>query len=341
MPDTSLRYLAMLGMIPRAPQKIAIKTLCEKLEGAGFSAHKRSVERDLHKLAEHFALTCDEARPAGWSWAGKSESVTFPPMSLSTALTYELLAQYLLPVLPRGMRQQMQPVFNEARHTLGMFGSAPIGQWSMKIAVIPNGQPLLAPDVADEVSDVVYDALLHDTQFEADYVSANTGDMRRWAFSPHGIVYRQGVVYLVAAILDYDKVRQFALHRMSNASRLDAPSRILPEFDLARYIHGEHAFEMPAGRDIRVELKVHRWMAGHLRECRLSTDQTITPVRGSNGELERVTATVADTDQLQWWLRSHAASVEVVKPASLRRRMIEDAIGVAALYGVGLAGAGS
>ncbi|WP_449425490.1 hypothetical protein [Rhodanobacter lindaniclasticus] len=49
-------------------------------------------------------------------------------------------------------------------------------------------------------------------------------------------------------------------------------------------------------------------------------------------EEQRLHATVANTDQLRWWLRSFGPNVEVVKPASLRRKLAEEFAEMAELY---------
>ena len=72
------------------------------------------------------------------------------------------------------------------------------------------------------------------------------------------------------------------------------------------------------------------WLARHLEERRLSEDQVIAIFRGT--ENFRVTATVTDTEQLFWWLRSLGADVEVIKPSVLRKKMIAQAALLTAMY---------
>ncbi len=319
MSDTNIRYISMLRLIPKRPRKITAREIHAKLKAEGFSVHARSIERDLHKLSQRFPLTNDEGRPAGWSWEAKDSRITFPGMDAGTALTYEFLARYLKPILPRDMCKRLEPDFSQARRVLNELETSPLGKWSKRIAVLPQGQQLLPPDVREDVSDVAYNALLTGKQFEARYLALDAKEPRQYVFSPHGLVYRQGVLYLVATLWEYSDVRQFALHRMSNANLLDEPAAAIKEFDLDRYIREDKSFDFPAGKTIGLELIVEPWLARHLGECRLAANQSIAPTRGG-GEF-RVTATVADTEQLYWWLCSFGANVEVIKPALLRRRM--------------------
>jgi predicted DNA-binding transcriptional regulator YafY len=319
MSDTTIRYLSMLSLIPGRPSKITARELHEKLQTEGFDITSRSIERDLHKLSQQFPLTNDEGRPAGWSWEAKDTRITFPRMDVGTALTYEFLARYLKPMLPRDMCKRLEPDFSHARQVLDALGASPLGKWSKRIAVLPPGLQLLPPNVREDVSDVTYNALLTGKQFEAKYLGLEAQTPKDFVFSPLGLVYRQSVLYLVATLWDYDDVRQFALHRMSNAKLLDSPAAVIKGFDLDRYIREDKSFDLPAGKIVALELIVEAWLARHLSECRLAGDQCISATRV--GGKSRVTATVADSEQLYWWLCSFGTNLEVSKPASLRRRM--------------------
>jgi predicted DNA-binding transcriptional regulator YafY len=331
MAETILRHFTMLSLIPALPGKIAARDLHSRLNAQGFDVDVRSIERDLHKLSVHFPLGSDEARPAGWFWRSRESRLSFPRMDPGTALTYELLSRYLAPLLPKTMLRQLEPEFAAARRTLDDFRGLPLGRWSRRIAVLPFGQQLLPPEVKPEVSEIVYDALLKGQRFQADYRSANVDAPRRYTFNPLGLVYREGVLYLVASLWDYGDPRQFALQRMSKPEHLDEAATAPKGFDFQRYIREEKSFEYPLGSDITLELRVEGWLARHLEESRLSSDQVISPIRGS--EDFRIMATISDTDQLFWWLRRLGTSLEVIKPAALRRKMAEQARGLAAMYG--------
>lgn len=328
--ETAARYLAMLSHIPRRPYKVTTTELAEKLATEGFAIEVRSIQRDLNKLSAHFALQGDNSRPAGWCWTEAGPRRSFPHMDLSTALTHELLALHLAPVLPRKLLAQLEPSFQEARQVLSHMAASPLGKWSRRIAVVPPWQQLLPAQIAEGVVDVVYEALLAGRRFEADYLKPDADTPKRRLFNPQGLVYQQGVLYLVASLFDYDDPRLFALHRMKNAELLEDPAKTLAGFDLSRYIANERALDIPLGRTIQLELRITKWLAGYLGERRLSHDQTISPIRGD--ARFRLHATVPETEQLHWWLRSFGPALEVMKPAALRRRMANEADVLAAMY---------
>lgn len=330
MSDTALRYLAMLSMIPKRPHKVAARDLHRRLGDEGFNVDVRSIERDLHKLSLHYPLANDASKPAGWWWSASDKSIRLPNMDATTALTYELLARYLAPIFPRSMLQALEPEFAAARSVLNKLPVAPVARWSRRIAVLPFGQQLLPPQVNAKVRDVVHDALLRGCQFVADYRSVSADKPRRYTFNPLGLVYRMGVLYLVATLNDFGDPRHFALQRMSKAEGMDTSVQAPPGFDFERYVREEKSFDYPVGDNVRLELRVESWLGHHLEESRLAEDQKVTAIRDSDEY--KVTASVANTDQLFWWLRSLGASVEVIKPAALRRRMSDQAKELAGMY---------
>ncbi len=87
---------------------------------------------------------------------------------------------------------------------------------------------------------------------------------------------------------------------------------------------------MPLEGDLHLELRVSPWLADYLDERKLSPDQTLAPIRGRDEQ--RLNATVANTDQLRWWLRSFGTAVEVLRPLALRREMAAEVVELAKAY---------
>jgi predicted DNA-binding transcriptional regulator YafY len=330
MSDTVMRYIAMLKLLPSHAGGITAGSLHAKLHNLGYGIDKRSVERDLLTLSGAFPITSDEGRPASWHWMRDAPFTALPGMDAVTALTLELVSRYLTPLLPPRVLQPLAPQLVAARQVLDEANSADLGRWTSRIVVVPQGQPLLAPKVTPEVTAVVYEALCAGKRFEVSYRSVDAERAKRYPISPLGLVVRGGVIYLVGTALDYDDPCVYALHRMSNPQSLDEPATTPSGFDLEHYVREEHTFEFPQGRDVRLELRVSAVLANHLRESRLAVDQQIAPIRGS--ERWRVRATVADTEQLVWWLLGFGAQVEVVRPIGLRKRVAQEVLAVRCIY---------
>lgn len=120
MPETSIRYLTMLRMIPRYPRTITAPQLSTALADHGFTLTIRSVQRDLEKLSAHFPLIVDEdSRPYAWSFNTSAAQSMIPALDMPAALTLELARAYLTPVLPPRALEHLEPHFREAQETLG------------------------------------------------------------------------------------------------------------------------------------------------------------------------------------------------------------------------------
>ena len=330
MNDTSLRYLQMLQQIPRYPNGITATALHRKLQDLGHEIDKRSIERDLDKLSDKFSLTKSEGRrPALWSWTREAELTHLPALNPAAALTLELAHRHLAALLPHSALVALEPLFKSARKVLDETAQLGLARWSDKVAAVPENQPLMPASISASVHETVHQALLTEKRLEISYRPAGQERPKRYPVNPLGLVSRGGGYYLVATARDYPDPRNFALHRIASATLLDDPAIKPAGFNLQRYI-AEHGFELPHGGDLNLELRVSPWLAGYLDERKLSPDQTLTPIRGR--EEQRLNATVANTDQLRWWLRSFGPNVEVVKPASLRRKLADEFAEMAELY---------
>lgn len=330
MNDTSLRYLDMLQQIPRLPNGITASDLYRKLQSLGYQIDKRSIERDLNKLSGRLPLTSSDGRPARWSWMREADQTYLPALNPAAALTMELAYRHLASLLPRSALAALEPMFKSARKVLDETSQTGLARWSDKVAAMPDNQPLLPPSILGSVHEAVHQALLTDKRIEVSYRSAEHARLKRYPVNPLGLVSRGGSYYLVATARDYPEPRIFALHRMASAVLLDEPASKPPGFNLQRYIADEHGFELPRGGDLNLELRVSPWMASYLDERKLAPDQTLKPIRGR--EEQRLNATVADTEQLRWWLRSFGTNVEVMKPAALRREVADRYAEMAELY---------
>ena len=312
------RSLSVLAHIPAAPRKITAPALCKRLAADGIEVGLRTVQRDLHQLAASFEITCDDAKPAGWGWAAGRRVLELPGMEVETALTLQLVRKFLVPLLPRAALQRLEPHMQRAGQVLSLHAQTAAARWQDKIAVISSGAPLLLPEVHPAVLEVVYDALLTERVFAADYRGLAQSAWRRHRVHPQGLIHYDGVLYLAALLDDYTDVRQLAVHRMRRTVLGDTPARRAPGFDLARYVAQEHPMQFPTGRRIALTMEVVAWLARHLEERKLAVDQTIEPAAQKNWF--RVRATVDERDQLDWWLRGLGRNVRKIQKRYVRRR---------------------
>ena len=92
-----------------------------------------------------------------------------------------------------------------------------------------------------------------------------------------------------------------------------------PGFDLKKY-DDDGRFGFGEGERIRLTFRIAKPNGLHLLESPLSEDQSVTEL---DEEFE-ITATVVDTEQLNWWLRGFGETVRGVEKQFLKRTNIGD-----------------
>ena len=325
--DTLLRQWLLLKNIPVHPRKTTASELREQLKNEGFEINKRSVERNLKELSIVWPMMVDDrSKPYGWSWHPDAKLFAIPGMSPVQALTLCLARDQLTSLLPAGMMETLNPYFNYANAILS-HGDGNISDWRKKVAIVPSNQELIPPQYDERVVVNVHSALFEEKQLEIDYIGRGV-ERKTHIIHPLGLVQRGAVIYLIATMYTYDDIRILALHRIMTATVLDAPAKGQKDFCLAQYI-ATGAFGFTKNDEtIRLVVRFSADAAEHLRETPLSRDQEIM----EEGQTIRITATVPDSSQLRWWLRSFGEQVEVLEPVSLRNEFIEMAGALKAVY---------
>lgn len=328
--STLLRHWQLLRLVPRHPAKRTAADLNRSLEKHGFRVSKRTIERDLISLSRQFAIVEDDrSKPYGWSWQKGSAVLDVPGLTTSQALTFAMVQKFLGPLLPVSLTDEIEPYFDNARKHLDTFPrSRGTGAWTEKVRVVQPAQTLQAPTISQDVLRPVYEALLHSQQIKIVYQKRGTQTPVEYTVHPLGIVQRGPVTYLVCTLFNYEDVLLLAMHRVQSALMLEDQARRPASFNLDQFIQVGR-LNFGSGKTMRLEAIFINSSAEHLHETPLSLDQKITPV-GDNRV--KVTATVADTPQISWWLLGFGEDVEVLKPRSLRDSLTATAAAMHKLY---------
>ena len=328
--DTVFRHLAMLTAIPVHPKTRTTSEIHDALrqQDPDYEVSVRSVQRSLESLSVRFPITSElRGRTNHWCWIDRHALTQIPAMSESTAFVLRLASDYLKPLMPTSALRRLEPYFRHAEEVLSGTG---LGRWVDHARIVGRGPVLKPPAISDAVQEAVTGALLAGRQVEVDYRNKAGARARRIALNPLGVVLRDGVVYLVATSWDYDDVRHYVLHRMSNPTMLEAPARRIDGFRMSAHIREERRFAYPVGSGkLRLKAVFERDAALHLMESRLGPDHRTA--EAADGRV-LVEATVADTAELRWWLLGFGSAVEVVEPASLREEFREQATELNATY---------
>lgn len=293
---------------------------------------ERSIQRDLQDLSRMFPLVVDDrAKPYGWSWVKDAKCFDLPGLTIDEALAWVMTEQHLSQMLPTSAIDHLHPYFKAAHQRLNDEPSPQLGRsWLNKVRTVLPNQPLLSPQIDPAIQRAVSEALLHEKRLEIHYRKKGARQTTVYQLHPLALVLRGSVLYLYARLFDYPNARSLALHRIENVQQLDEP--VIPPngFDLddkvAKGVWGFGPEEL-----IEVKLRFYDGKGEHLQETPLSEDQHFEENTAQVGE-SIVTATVADTPQLRWWIQGFADGVEVLSPESLRQVVSQAATKMAARY---------
>lgn len=317
MNDTLLRQWAMLNYIPRHPRKVDVGTLATKLSAAGYEISKRSVQRDLITLSQVVPLISDNAKPQGWSWKPDAAQLELPTLEPQAALTFQLVERYMQSLLPSSTLSYLQPWFKTAKAVMNQHDTS-ITSWPDKIRVLPLGIQLQAPVIDHDVQAVIYQSLSEEKRVQITYQPRASKEVKEYGISPLAIVVRDQVIYLLCTMKDYSDIRQLVLHRIQTAEIVDQAANYPANFDLDQYIESGAFGFLDSDKEIKLVADFTSEVASHLHETPISADQILQPQE--NGTV-RLTATVPDTLQIQWWLLGFGDQTQVISPAKLRNKI--------------------
>lgn len=325
---TLARQWDLLMNIPAHPNWRSTRELHERMRDLDHAVDIRTVQRDLDALSSAFMITTeDRGKARYWQWMRGAAGLEIPGMSRPTALVFQQASRYLRPLMPGSVLALLESYFQRAGEILA---HTKLADWDRKVMHIAAGPALTSPEIDPAVRDIVYEALLDGLQFEADYLRRYETEVNRYTVHPLGIVTREGIVYLVCTLWDYDNPVQLALHRIQAARPLQRPAKTPRAFNLEDYVRHEAAFSYPVSKkQIRLKARFDEGAAHHLTERRLAADQRLRPT--SDG-LYELTATVADTADLRWWLLGFGDGVEVLGPKGLREEIGEMVQNMARMY---------
>lgn len=310
------RQWQLLRLLPNKLPGITSRELVDKLERDGFVVTKRTVERDLAELSTIFGIACnDKGMPYGWYWM-KGEYADLPGMSVSDAVSLQLVEDLLRPLLPSAILESLETRFGQAKAKLAeLSADNSNAKWADKVRYVSPSMPLIPPIVDPGVLNVVHEALLTEHQIEVEYKKAS-GEQQTYRLHPLGLVQRGQITYLIATAFDYQDERLYALHRILNAHELTDSAKVSEKFAVGDYVRSG-ALEFGSSEKINVRMRVTNALADILAETPLSMDQRLVPE--SQGYV--AIAEVHDSWQLEWWLLSQGGAVEVISPPHLRNRL--------------------
>ena len=205
-----------------------------------------------------------------------------------------------------------------------------LAQWTDKVAIRTPSMPLLPPAIDGQVLNIIQSALLDDKQVKVVYSGVWAEEAKTLVLHPLGLIQRGKILYLVATAFSYSDIRLYALQRINVAEQLKENIDKPVNFSLQHYIDSGAA-EFSLSGDIAFEARIHRSVINYLFETPLSHDMQ---VKETNTDWLDLTATVKDSWQFRWWLRSQGSRVEVLAPTNLRQTIKNEVTALSNLYKV-------
>ncbi|SMN00065.1 transcriptional factor [uncultured Candidatus Thioglobus sp.] len=309
----------LLKAIP-SKGKISATQILIQLKNMGFELDKRTVQRDLNKLSEFFAIQTDGNKDvAGWSWQENANKLELPAMSPDVALSFQILQAHLVQFMPPNILKQLSPYFNNANTLLSSLDS-PLNTWQHKIATLSRIQPLITPNIDAQHLAEIYNALLLERKIIATYKPLGE-NQKDYEINPLGIVVVDKLLYLVCSLWQYSDIKQLALHRFVEVKvtedKIDKPAA----FILQEYIdNGNFLFPKKIDKNIDLVMQIDQYWANYLSENKLSSTQIIE----QNGDLFIINASIKSTQQLKWWILSMGNSALVIQPKTLRNEIAKN-----------------
>jgi predicted DNA-binding transcriptional regulator YafY len=320
------RQWELLKNLPTRGAGITAADLRQRLDDAGYSVTKRSVERDLIGLSALFGIRCnDGSKPYGWYWM-REHALELQAVDFADALSLVLVEDQLGKLLPASLFRVLKPKFEQARLKLRSGTGNRYEGWKDQVRYLPPSLPFLPPKVEARVVETVQEAIVRRRQLHVRYCGLNDSKAQDQTLHPLAFVQQGPVSYLVATAFGYADPRLYALHRMVSIKMTGETSRALKGFSLDAFIE-KGAMQFGDGALIHLKARVSTQLACYLTETPLTGDQRLL----TNGDdTHTLTATIKDSWHLGFWILSQGAEITVIQPKALRERIrgnLQNALG--------------
>lgn len=309
-PDTRETAILALELMRRIPRNrtVTAKELHEQLADTEVGRDLRTIQRQLEMLSDYFDIERDDrSKPYGYRWKERARGMALPTLSEQESLLLMLSEQHLRSLLPASLMKSMEGFFMQARTNLAPYSSARRErEWLSKVRVVSTTQPLLPPKVKPGVFEQVSNALYSNLWLNVGYENA-VGKRTQADVMPLGLAQQGERLYLVCRFKDYNNERSLALHRIITAQASTFSFERPKDFDLQKY-DDDGRFGFGEGKKIRLTFRIDKDAGYHLLESRLSEDQQVKELE----DVYEITATVVESDQLEWWLRGFGGHISMI-----------------------------
>ena len=332
----SNRLEKILAAIPRAPARISVKTLCERIGMEYSKSSQAMLNRDLKELLRSKPNLKLAKKKVGkeneWFFAQGAPVQIIPSMDDHTALAFQLASLYLRDHMAPDTIHSLEPFLKEAGKRLSSRNG--VASWKDKIYVSPLGLKRVSPIIRSCVRDVVYSAILNERAIRIEYHRRGETEMKSRIVSPLGLVIRDYILYVVCYHHENGKIPYQPLQRIRCAVIADGETFVRPDgFSLSDYVDQNMGFQYKGSSVLDLKLRIGKQSTISVTECRLAGQQRLYP-DPADPECSIVEALVPNSLELRQWIRALGPRAEVLAPKHLRLELAEEIEQSARRYGV-------
>jgi len=283
-----------------------------------YPKHARTIWRDFEALEAAGFPLINEQRDGIVRWKlmdgfGKLPALGFSPSEMM-ALT--LARRLLEPLEGTNIQASLQSAMAKAQAVDHAPGGLADVHGALAFGLGSHKSYKAHRDTIDRLSQAI--TTMHTVQMR--YFSASRHQTTRREVDPYRLWYTTGALYLVAYCHRRQDVRMFAVERIRTLTLTDHPFQMPLGFNIKDYV--QDALGVMRGRPIHVELRFDKRTAAWVKDRIWHQSQHITPLK--SGELN-MTLTVANNRELIGWILSFGSGVRVMKPASLKQAVWDEA----------------
>ena len=311
------RQWELLKNLPTRGVGITATELRQRLDDAGFSVTKRSIERDLIGLSTLFGISCnDRSKPYGWLWM-RDHTQELQAVDFADALSLVLVEEHLSKLLPASLFRVLQPKFTQARLKLKAGTRNRYSEWADRVRYVPPALPFLPPAIESRIFEIVQEGIVLRRQLRVRYTGAGASRPQDLKLHPLALIQNGQISFLLATAFEYPDPRLYALHRLHSA-KLCEDTALDPEgFTLDAFLR-QGGLQFGDGGIIRLKAEVSTKLACYLAESPLTLDQRLVSL---SEDRHLLTVSIKDSWQLGFWILSQGPEITVLHPLGLRQRI--------------------
>jgi predicted DNA-binding transcriptional regulator YafY len=284
-----------------------------------WECHPRTIRRDLEALEVRFPLIVERVR-GQTRWRLMDGYRHLPPLVFSpTELMALVFSRDLLrPLDGTLIKTSLDSALNKATSLLPQDARTYVRQMQGYFSV--GSGPHRVYRQHQQAIEQLTRAIAQTRTVQLRYYSASRDRTTRRDVDPYRLWYTAGVLYLIGYCHRRRDIRMFAVDRIRSLTTTSRPCQMPLGFDLEAYVRD--ALVVMRGKAIQIELLFDRPTAAWMRDHVWHPTQQMKPLK--DGRLQ-MTLEVADTRELLGWILHFGAGVEVIRPASLKEKVCDEA----------------